>query len=122
MTESATLPRSLEAGERPKGYMIQKEFIPQYQERLPEYQQEYMQSVIKGKIMIETSWTHEEVTQQLHAWFLKAVHSTGIALKGHQKAGVNESNLWFVTQNPIPDDILKTWGAEAIVRAVIRRL
>ncbi|KAI6011292.1 hypothetical protein EDC04DRAFT_2609956 [Pisolithus marmoratus] len=68
---------------------------------------------IQGKIMIETSWTHEEVTQQLHAWFLKvfeyidnqwehingsAVHPAGIALihfKGHQKAGVNESNLWF---------------------------
>ncbi|KAL4069359.1 hypothetical protein J3A83DRAFT_4537420 [Scleroderma citrinum] len=41
-----------------------------------------------------------------------ASHPNGVVLthfKGHPKAGVADSNLWFVTQNPVPSHIFKSW-------------
>ncbi|KAL4067261.1 hypothetical protein V8B97DRAFT_2025106 [Scleroderma yunnanense] len=41
-----------------------------------------------------------------------AVHPNGVVLahfKGHQKASVTDSNLWFVMQNPVPKHIFQSW-------------
>ncbi|KAL4075043.1 hypothetical protein V8B97DRAFT_2103261 [Scleroderma yunnanense] len=41
-----------------------------------------------------------------------ASHLNGVVLtcfKGHPKASVADSNLWFVTRNPVPSHIFKSW-------------
>ncbi|KIK18864.1 hypothetical protein PISMIDRAFT_24555 [Pisolithus microcarpus 441] len=45
-----------------------------------------------------------------------AVHPNGIVLahfKGCQKASIADSNLWFVTQNPVPKSTSRTWKVDA---------
>ncbi|KIN93874.1 hypothetical protein M404DRAFT_35652 [Pisolithus tinctorius Marx 270] len=41
-----------------------------------------------------------------------AVHLNGVVLahfKGHQKSGIADSNLWFITRNPVPNHIFDKW-------------
>ncbi|KAI6004528.1 hypothetical protein F5J12DRAFT_783488 [Pisolithus orientalis] len=99
---------------------------------------------------VNSSWSHEDVTAQLHSWFPNvfqyfdshrekanmnmtsqtqpdwqllvpangrlelstAVRLNGIVLshfKGCQKSGIADSNLWFVTRNPVPNHIFDKW-------------
>ncbi|KAL4081202.1 hypothetical protein J3A83DRAFT_4367637 [Scleroderma citrinum] len=81
-------------------------------------------------IQINTTWTHEEEQSTTDNpqpdWQLLipgghgrlelcgAVCPNGVVLacfKGHQKASVTDSNLWFgtVTQNPVPKHIFQCW-------------
>ncbi|KAI6101458.1 hypothetical protein EDD16DRAFT_1716576 [Pisolithus croceorrhizus] len=41
--------------------------------------------------------------------------STLLENKGHGKAGVAESTLWFASQKAVPDDIYESWNTEPIV-------
>ncbi|KIM52476.1 hypothetical protein SCLCIDRAFT_11869 [Scleroderma citrinum Foug A] len=99
---------------------------------------------------INASWTYDQVTDALRAWFPKpfqhiesrqkskakseypdwqvvncsgcrftviveANFPTGETLrsfKGRAKAGTNESHLWLVTRNRIPEDVFESWSTQ----------
>ncbi|KAI9571524.1 hypothetical protein HD554DRAFT_2169335 [Boletus coccyginus] len=49
---------------------------------------------------------------------VEAVYLTGADLlqnKGRDKAGVTDSQLWFVTRNRIPDEVYESWNSQQLV-------
>ncbi|KAI5992007.1 hypothetical protein F5J12DRAFT_897378 [Pisolithus orientalis] len=79
----------------------------------------YLQQMIE----VNSSWSHEDVTAQLHLWFPNVFQYFD---SHHEKANMTsqtqpdwqlqtlygcltECNLWFVTRNPVPNLIFDKW-------------
>ncbi|KAI6096040.1 hypothetical protein F5141DRAFT_1067892 [Pisolithus sp. B1] len=68
------------------------------------------------KAHIPTGSSHTQ--SQLDSSIFHVVQPNGSTLlenKGHGKAGVAESTLWFASQKAVPDDIYESWNTEPVV-------